>query len=52
MWSFFLMVMGFVLVKFAETMDQEGYGWDACWVVAGLGALTVLGGAAIGLASR
>jgi len=46
------MVMGFVLVKFAETLDAEGYAWDACWTVAGAGALIVLGGAAIGLASK
>ncbi len=46
------MVMGFVLVKFAETMDKEGCAWDSCWSVAGLGALIVLGGAAIGLASK
>jgi hypothetical protein len=46
------MVMGFVLVKFAETMDAERYAWDTCWAVAGLGALIVIGGAAIGLAAK
>ncbi len=49
--GFVVMVIGFLFVKEAETLDREGYSWDFCWVVGGAGALIVLLGAAIGLSS-